>query len=268
MKDRREYVRITIDLPDNPKLVDASTAAKWLYVTALCYAGQHLTDGHVNTSACVSRAQVRQKSSAELIARGLIHEAGHDCKECDQPRPGSFIIHDYLQHQRSRQEAEDSRSGKRKGADLTNHKRWHEKPDPECRYCRRYSDRSSDQSSESLERSLNGRLPHRSRVAEGEVEVEGGLGSQSGVGRTSDGQSDGLDLTKIATALGQDERWARRVATDVQSRAGQPIGTGYVLAAIKAEPERYRPTSGPPPISRLCPHGRDNLTCPDPPCRP
>jgi hypothetical protein len=265
MKDHREYVRVAVDLPENPKLVDAPIPAKWLYVAALCYAGQHLTDGHVPTVGALSKAGVPKRWLTELSTRDLIHEPGHECKECDQPRPGSFVIHDYLRHQRSRQEAEDSRSGRRRGADLTNHKRWHAEPDPNCRFCRRSSDRSSDRPSESLDRSLTPSLSGRSGIAEVEVEVEGGLGSQSLPAVEANGQSDGLDLGRIKTALRSNDHWAHLVAGQILAKAPRPPGnpTAYVVNAIQREPHLYRETNGPPALGDLCDeHGRDRTTCP------
>jgi hypothetical protein len=42
--DYREFVRVSVDLPANPKLAMSNDpAAGWAYVVSLCYCGQHRT---------------------------------------------------------------------------------------------------------------------------------------------------------------------------------------------------------------------------------
>lgn len=76
--------------------------------------------------------------------------------------------------------------------------------------------------------------------------------------------SDRLDLNRIQNATGGDESWARRVSSDVLDRApAKPSSpTAYVLRAIAAEPDRYRPTATAPRFS-LCEHGVPPTACGD-----
>jgi hypothetical protein len=97
------------------------------------------------------------------------------------------------------------------------------------------------------------------------VPSRSGLGSQSTTATRTADQSDRLDIDKIATILGSDRAWAVRVSADIIDRAPSPPRDPqrYVEAAIRERPADYRPTPGPPPIARLCDHGRDRLTCVD-----
>lgn len=59
------------------------------------------------------------KIASTLVAVDLWHEAGHDCKRCPQPGPDEYVIHDYLEHQRSAARiAEGARAESRQNAEI------------------------------------------------------------------------------------------------------------------------------------------------------
>ena len=122
-RDRREYVRVTIDLPRHPKFDDFGPdlpLAGWLCVVALCYCGEQLTDGIFPPWKVAQQAGVPVGVAKQLIAVGMWHEPGHDCRKCPQPPDGRVVIHDYLRHQRSRSQAEQVRKAGRIAAEA----RW------------------------------------------------------------------------------------------------------------------------------------------------
>lgn len=127
-KDKREYIRVSVDLPEHPKLAqldeDIVPLAGWLLITALAYCGKNLTDGQFVPRVVYRKAGVDPEIGKHLIAAGLWHEAGHGCPRCPQPADRMLISHDYLEHQRSKEEAQalrEARSGAgAKGAE----KRW------------------------------------------------------------------------------------------------------------------------------------------------
>ena len=120
-RDRREYVRLTVNLPSNPKLLAIDDpAAGWLYVTGICHAGEHFTDGVLLPQVVARLAGVPVKVVRALVEAGLWHEPGHGCVRCRQPGAGQVVIHDYLEHQRSRDEAEKAKRAARSAADA----RW------------------------------------------------------------------------------------------------------------------------------------------------
>ena len=111
MADRREYVRVSVSLPMNPKLgmVD-DPAASWLYVVSLCHCGEYLTDGVFIPGMVARVAGVPSDLGKRLVSVGMWHEPGHDCPRCPQPPEGHLVVHDYLMHQRSKAQAEQVRA--------------------------------------------------------------------------------------------------------------------------------------------------------------
>lgn len=125
--DPRQYVRVSVDLPLNPKLAAIDDpAAAWAYVVSLCYCGNSLTDGFFPIAAVVRLAGVDMANAMALVEQGLWHKTGHGCRRCPQPKTGQGVVHDYLRHQRSADEARDltekRREAGRKGAE----RRWKE----------------------------------------------------------------------------------------------------------------------------------------------
>jgi hypothetical protein len=100
--DQRAYVRIAVELPHHPKIAALDDpAAGWAYVVALCYCGEHLTDGVFPAAAILRTASASKTKADKLIRAGLWHGPEHDCPRCPQPPAGHAVIHDYLQHQHS-----------------------------------------------------------------------------------------------------------------------------------------------------------------------
>ena len=137
-RDRREYVRLTVNLPTHPKLlaIDDPSAA-WLYVSGVCYSGEHLTDGHLPPAVVARIAGVDRKWVQALTDAGLWHAPGHDCPRCPEPRAGQVVVHDYLEHNRSADEAE---AAKRSGRDAAA-ARWSKPSD---------ADRNADRNAEGI----------------------------------------------------------------------------------------------------------------------
>lgn len=124
-KDRREYVRISVDMPMNPKLASLDNpAAGWLAVCAIAYCGQNLTDGEFVPGVVYRLAGVDPAVGKDLIDVGLWHEPGHECPTCEQPGERKLIVHDYLEHQRSKEEAQTLRSARSEAGSKGAEKRW------------------------------------------------------------------------------------------------------------------------------------------------
>lgn len=123
--DYREFIRVSVDLPANPKLalID-DPAAGWAYVVSLCYCGQHLTDGSFPMAPLLRLAGVKRAVAKALVDAGLWHETGHDCDRCPQPMKGMAVVHDYLVHQRSADEAKALRDARREAGRKGAATRW------------------------------------------------------------------------------------------------------------------------------------------------
>ena len=116
--DYREFIRVSVDLPLNPKLaVIDDPAAGWAYVVALCYCGQNLTDGSFPMPVVLRLAGVDPGVARLLVDVGLWHETGHACERCPQPMSG-------MGHQRSAEEAKTLRDARREAGRKGAASRW------------------------------------------------------------------------------------------------------------------------------------------------
>lgn len=107
--DRRTYVRIHDGLPDHPKIAEVGGMAAWLYVSGLCYASRLLTDGIIPARMVGRLTDLPnvEALASRLLEANLWHRAQHDCKDCPQGLGDVYVIHDYLDHQRSAAEVRE-----------------------------------------------------------------------------------------------------------------------------------------------------------------
>lgn len=104
--DSRTYVRVDDHLDENPKIERAGEDAAWLYICGLCYCGRNLTDGVIPKSKVPKLVSGRVASRVKaLLAEGLWMEDENN-----------YIVHDYLSHQRSREQIENERRTARERA--------------------------------------------------------------------------------------------------------------------------------------------------------
>lgn len=110
-KDKRTYVKVHDGLPDHPKIIEAGGEAGWMYICGLAYASRQLTDGVIPKRLVrrLTDGSNPEASASALLRVGLWHEGEHDCPRCPQAGPDAYVIHDYLDHQRSAAEVEDLR---------------------------------------------------------------------------------------------------------------------------------------------------------------
>jgi hypothetical protein len=127
-RDRREFIAVSVDFPNHPKLMlleeDVIPLAGWLAVCAWTYCGHNLTDGEFAPLAVRRLAGVDKQIEKHLLSVGLWHEQGHDCPRCPQPRERMYISHDYLEHQRAKSEAEELRSKRSQAGAAGARSRW------------------------------------------------------------------------------------------------------------------------------------------------
>lgn len=121
------WVRFDDQFPIHRKVARLSDAAFRLHVSAIFWCARNLTDGCVSEEdlddVC-ARVRTPARFAAELVDRGLWHEAGHPCasQNCAAPAEGSgWVIHDYLEFQPSAQRVREDRA-----ATAVRQKRWRE----------------------------------------------------------------------------------------------------------------------------------------------
>jgi hypothetical protein len=216
----------------HPKAIAAGNAALGLWVRAGSWCGAHLTDGRL-PAGMVGTLGGHTRDARKLIAAGLWcqTEDGYQFVDWEQWQPTKAQVK--AEREATRQRVSKWREQRRNGV--------------------------TDTVTNGVTNAVSNAAPSRP------VPSRSGLGSQSPNGRSSDGQSDGLDLDRIKSALRSDERRAEHVASAILAKAPRPPGnpTAYVVNAIQREPHLYRETSGPPRLDQICTeHGRDRATCP------
>src|SRR5690554_4340947 len=111
------WVRFDDQFPINRKVGALPDNAFRLHVEAVCWCARNLTDGVVSRDDLpqVTRIGKPARLVTHLVARGLWHEAGHQCDSphCPPPGPDGWVIHDYLEFQPSREKVERERVAKR-----------------------------------------------------------------------------------------------------------------------------------------------------------
>lgn len=95
------WVKLDDGLPDNPKVEELSDGAFRLYVSGLCHAQRHLTDGLIKSSR-VNRLIPRYKPSYvdELVGAQLWEMNGT-----------GYLIHDFAAWNKTREHWEKRRAG-------------------------------------------------------------------------------------------------------------------------------------------------------------
>jgi hypothetical protein len=96
----------------HPKVRKAGNAAVGLFVRLGVHATRHLTEGHLDGD--IVRQYGTEPNVRKLIAVGMLHGAGHTCPRCVQPAEGDYVIHDYLDYNKSRAQIEAAREAARK----------------------------------------------------------------------------------------------------------------------------------------------------------
>jgi hypothetical protein len=96
----------------HPKVRKAGNAAVGLFVRLGVHATRHLTEGHLDGD--IVRQYGTEPNVRKLITVGMLHASGHTCPRCQQPADGDFVIHDYLDYNKSRAQIEAAREAARK----------------------------------------------------------------------------------------------------------------------------------------------------------
>jgi len=92
------WVKLDVDYFRNPKAAAVGRAGRDLHLASICYAGAHLTDGHIPTSVLrivLTDADVPRSTVGTLVDAGLW-----------VPNGDGWTIHDYTAMQGTRAEVE------------------------------------------------------------------------------------------------------------------------------------------------------------------
>lgn len=125
--DHRTFVRMDHGLPEHPKFVGLSDRAFRVWFECVCWSSRQERNGNV-PAANAKRLGLSGKALHELMAVVLI-----------EPTEEGYVVHDYLDFQRSKEEIDAFRAGRGEAGEKGNHKRWHvarRKWDKDCDYCK------------------------------------------------------------------------------------------------------------------------------------
>jgi len=113
------WVNLDDRYPEHPKIEPLSDGAFRLQTSAICYANHYLTDGHIparKLSGLVPR--YRKSYVDELVKVGLW-----------EPTDGGYLLHDYLDWNRSRKEVEAFSKKQSERGKAGARKRWQQEQD-------------------------------------------------------------------------------------------------------------------------------------------
>lgn len=98
------WVKLDDTFPDHPKIIAAGDAAAWLWVSSVCFASRHLTDGFIPNDAVARLTSQRRVHQlvAKLLEVGLWEAA-----------TGGYWVHDYEEKQRTRSQVDRQRESAR-----------------------------------------------------------------------------------------------------------------------------------------------------------
>lgn len=98
------YLQLDDEFTEHPKVDSLGDGAFRLHVSGMRYCAKNLTDGII-PAARVDRLKPGYKPSqlSELVKARLWHRGGQGCgtEHCPTGEPGEFVVHDYLQWNRS-----------------------------------------------------------------------------------------------------------------------------------------------------------------------
>lgn len=95
------WARLDLDYFDNPKARAAGVSGRALHLASICWSARQLTDGRVPRSVVarlLADAEVPRRAVDRLVEVGLW-----------LPNGDGFMIHDYAEHQPTRQTVEHER---------------------------------------------------------------------------------------------------------------------------------------------------------------
>lgn len=96
----------------HPKVRKAGNAAAGLFCRLGAHCAKHLTEGLVD--GVTARSYGTAAQLRKLVDVGMLHTDAHDCSRCEQPETGGYVLHDFLDYNRSRKQIEAARENGRK----------------------------------------------------------------------------------------------------------------------------------------------------------
>ena len=118
-----EYIRVDVLLPEHPKVEGLSDKAFRALVTLWCYCGRQRTDGAVTRKQWEAwPPRVRAELEADGAGEVAIHLRAGLARPVDIS--GGGAMHDFLEHQRSRDEIDELSAKRSEAGKKAAESRW------------------------------------------------------------------------------------------------------------------------------------------------
>lgn len=92
---------------NHPKIRKAGNAAAGLFCRLGAYSTRHNTEGVI--PGPVARDYGTAAQLRKLTDLSMLHTVGHLCERCEQPDKGDYVLHDFLEYNRSKSEVKAAR---------------------------------------------------------------------------------------------------------------------------------------------------------------
>jgi hypothetical protein len=159
----------------HPKVRKAGNAAAGLFCRLGAHCTKHLTEGLVD--GVTARSYGTAAQLRKLVDVGMLHADGHGCQRCQQPEAGGYVLHDFLDYNRSRKQIETARENGRKRQNKGREQQRQQR-----------SDAKSSANRASTEPQVN--LGSGSNATQNETRFQRGTAGQSNVSRRDTLQGD------------------------------------------------------------------------------
>lgn len=106
------YLNTDDEFPEHPKVDALSDGAFRLHVSGMHYCARTLSDGLIpERKTARLKPEFKRSQLDELLEAGVWHEGGQGCgtDQCPTGSPGEYVVHDYLQWNKSRAWWEEKR---------------------------------------------------------------------------------------------------------------------------------------------------------------
>lgn len=107
------WFKVDVNYTEHPKIVQAGPAAAMVDVAGMGYCARYLTDGLIPQAQAHRIVPAGRRLVRRLIEVRRWHGPGHDCPRCPPCPDDSYVIHDYLPAQTSREQVEQKRAAAR-----------------------------------------------------------------------------------------------------------------------------------------------------------
>lgn len=103
------WIKLDVDFPTHPKILEVGPIAGWAFLAALCYSRRYLTDGVISYEAVHAAYSLIEHQCGEEIASpqalaSLLTDAG-----LLEANGAGWVIHDYAEHQQTKQMVQEQR---------------------------------------------------------------------------------------------------------------------------------------------------------------